>query len=140
MTVEFTVPGLHGKDRPRFTRTGHVYTTKATADFEEKIRWCYRQAVKGPIVPADGPVRVVVKAYHPVPKCAPKYKRAAMLAGDIKPLVKVDIDNVAKLVMDALNGLAYLDDKQVVQLEGYKKYAVEPAVYVRVELNGSDAP
>ena len=59
---------------------------------------------------------VTIKAYHPIPRSAPKYKREAMLSGELVPLTKPDADNVLKLVLDALNGLAYLDDKQVTRL------------------------
>lgn len=130
--IEFTVPGLHGKDRPRMTRSGHVYTPKATGDFEEKVRRHFRRAVHGPIVPLEGPVSVTIKAYHPIPRSAPKFKQQAMLSGDLVPLTKPDADNVLKLVLDALNGLAYLDDKQVTHLRYQKRYALEPAVYIRV--------
>lgn len=131
--IEFTVPGLHGKDRPRMTRGGHVYTPKATEDFEDKVQWHFRRAVHGPIVPLEGPVSVTIKAYHPIPRSAPKYKQTAMLSGELVPLTKPDADNVLKLVLDALNGLAYQDDKQVTRLRYQKRYALEPAVYVRVE-------
>lgn len=134
--IEFTVPGLHGKDRPRMTKGGHVYTPKATEDFEGKVQWHFRRAVHGPIVPLEGPVSVTIKAYHPIPRSAPKYKQTAMLSGELVPLTKPDADNVLKLVLDALNGLAYLDDKQVTRLRYQKRYALEAAVYIRVEEAG----
>lgn len=132
--IEFTVPGLHGKDRPRMTKGGHVYTAKATEDFEDKVQWHFRRAVHGPIVPLEGPVSVTIKAYHPTPKSAPKRTILQMLAAILRPLVKPDIDNVIKLVLDALNGLGYKDDKQVVELHAYKFYMEGGgATYVRVE-------
>ena len=137
--VEFTVPGLHGKDRPRITHTGHAYTPRGTRDFEEMGQWHFRRAVHGHIVPLEGPVSVTIKAYHPIPRSAPKYKQQAMLSGELVPLTKPDADNVLKLVLDALNGLAYLDDKQVTHLRYQKRYALEAAVYVRVEEAGLEA-
>lgn len=137
--IEFTVPGLKGKDRPRMTRTGHVYTTRQTEDYEETIRWCFRKAFAGVVKPLEGPVSVTIKAYHPAPKTAPKHKRALMLSGARVPQLKPDADNVAKVILDALNGMAYADDKQVVVLRVSKHYAQEPAVYVRVEEVAPDA-
>ena len=56
-----------------------------------------------------------------------------MLEKKQPPLVKPDIDNVVKLVMDALNGVAYDDDKQVVRQYAEKRYTDgEPYIAVRV--------
>lgn len=137
--VEFTVPGLHGKDRPRMTKTGHVYTPKATQNFEELVQFCCRMAHRGVVKPAEGPVSVTIKAYHPIPRSAPKYKREKMLSGALVPVTKPDADNVIKIVLDALNGMAYRDDKQVTILRYLKRYAEDPAVYVRVEEVSQDA-
>lgn len=48
------------------------------------------------------------------------------------PLKKPDADNVAKIILDALNGIAYLDDKQVVDLGVHKSYNATPGVLVFV--------
>ena len=53
-----------------------------------------------------------------------------MERGEIFPTVKPDCDNIIKIVCDALNGLAYRDDSQVVAVTCQKKYGVEPAVHV----------
>lgn len=132
--VEFTVPGLHGKDRPRTTKAGHVYTPEATKDYEARIRWVWRSATQGKVPPLEGPVAVTLKAFYPIPQSAPKAKRAKMLSGALRPQVKPDIDNVVKIALDALNGLAYLDDKQVVRLQASKHYVEgSGALYLRVE-------
>lgn len=132
--VEFTVPGLHGKDRPRITRTGHAYTPEATKAYEERIRWAWRGATQGKLPPLEGPVAVTLKAYHPIPQSTPKAKRARMLSGELRPVVKPDVDNVVKIALDALNGLAYIDDKQVVALAAEKHYTEGgAALAIRVE-------
>lgn len=48
------------------------------------------------------------------------------------PLKKPDVDNVAKIILDALNGIAYRDDKQVVTLIVKKSYAGESGVGVTI--------
>jgi Holliday junction resolvase RusA-like endonuclease len=55
-----------------------------------------------------------------------------MTAGLVVPTVKPDADNVAKIVLDALNGSAFCDDAQVVHLQVLKRYAEEPGVKVRI--------
>ena len=66
-----------------------------------------------------------------------KKKKEAKLSGKIRPTVKPDNDNIAKSVLDALSGLAYGDDKKIVELKVRKYYGVEPYVYVKlIELEG----
>lgn len=55
-----------------------------------------------------------------------------MLQGKILPTKKPDCDNIAKIICDALNGVAYKDDKQIVQLLVSKVYSVEPFVLVTI--------
>jgi Holliday junction resolvase RusA-like endonuclease len=57
-----------------------------------------------------------------------------MEKGYIKPTKKSDADNIAKIVLDSLNKIAYYDDAQVVELEVKKIYAQsEPYVDVLIE-------
>jgi Holliday junction resolvase RusA-like endonuclease len=46
------------------------------------------------------------------------------------PKVKPDLDNVAKAVLDAINGIVYVDDAQVINLVATKRYATDPRVEV----------
>lgn len=43
------------------------------------------------------------------------------------------MDNVQKVVLDALNGVAYKDDARVVDLHGYKRYSITPGLLVEIE-------
>ena len=104
MKVTFTVPGIPvGKGRPRFMKDGHTYTPQKTRDYEDKVVQCWKcQSGKGF---ADGiPLRATVTAFFTVPKSMSKKKAAAM---DGTPHIKrPDADNVAKAILDALNGHA----------------------------------
>lgn len=135
MTIIFSVPGEpQGKGRPRFTtRSGYAkaYTPDATAAYEDAIRWAYRQ-VHGAYI--NGPVSVHIEAVYGIPKSASKAKRAAMLSGEILPCKKPDADNIAKVVCDALNGLAYKDDCQVVNLSVRRRYGDMPGISVGIEV------
>ena len=55
----------------------------------------------------------------------PKKKQAAVYAGEIKPTVKPDIDNIVKIVLDGLNGVAFTDDKQVIEIQAQKCYVFD---------------
>ena len=57
----------------------------------------------------------------------------AMLKGELLPAKKPDIDNIAKVVLDALNSVAYRDDTQVVELQLRKQYSEKPRVEICME-------
>jgi Holliday junction resolvase RusA-like endonuclease len=59
-----------------------------------------------------------------------------MQAGSVLPSRKPDIDNVLKIVLDALNGVAYKDDSRVVSVSGRKIYSMTPKIVI--EMKGSD--
>lgn len=68
------------------------------------------------------PVEVGIAAYYGVPKSYSKRKSAKARDGFLLPTKKPDADNIAKVVCDALNGIAYIDDTQVVSLNIIKAY------------------
>ena len=81
----------------------------------------------------DGPVMVTVKAYLGIPESKSKKAKAQMQSGAILPTKKPDCDNIAKIVCDALNGLAYNDDSQITKLIVSKFYDNKPHVRVLIE-------
>lgn len=137
MGIAFEVPGEpRGKGRPRFSRDGHAYTDSETKAYEKKIVAYYRQALGGFRWPETAFVRVKVTAHYPIPKSATKAAVAGMQAGKILPSRKPDIDNVLKVVLDALNGVAYKDDSRVVSVEAEKIYSMTPKLVI--EMKGSE--
>ncbi len=131
MELQFTVPGEpRGKGRPRFTRRGFAYTDTATRDYETLI--ACRAAEAMPCAPVETPVSVRVDIYKGVPKSWSMAKRRRALDGQEIP-GKPDLDNVAKGVLDALNGVAYADDTQVVRLLVQKQYSLEPRLVIAVK-------
>ena len=116
-----------GKGRPRFTRTGRCYTPKSTSQAEDRVRWAGSQLRENVIT---GPMGVLVVAVFPIPTSWSKKKRQEAEAGQLHPAVKPDFDNVAKLYCDALNGLMWEDDKQIVDGRCIKVYGQQPGVLV----------
>ena len=110
-----------GKDRPRFAR-GHTYTPKPTKDYEKKVVKTFKSEYPHYEVPT-GALEVDIDVYYKPIKSISKSDRAKMLSGEIRPTKKPDADNIAKIILDALNGYAYEDDKQVVELTVKKYYA-----------------
>ena len=67
-----------------------------------------------------------------IPVSWPKKKQASALDGTLRPTGKPDLDNVAKLLADALNGILWHDDSQIVALEVEKHYGASPATALSV--------
>ena len=130
MRINFTIPGKpQGKGRPRVdTRTGKVYTPKKTSDYEARVRILYQIAAKGYVFPSGVPICIQIMAYYPMAK-----KMKADRAGHYS-LVKPDIDNVSKIVLDGLNGVAYHDDNQIAMLMARKMNAPENGDCVEVSI------
>jgi hypothetical protein len=81
----------------------------------------------------EAPVTVAIYIRASIPASFSKQKRKDALEGILKPTKKPDIDNIAKCFLDAMNGIVYLDDKQVVNLHLTKVYAETPAVEIMVK-------
>lgn len=123
-SIRFTVPGKPvGKARPRVTtRGGHAraYTPERTKEFEDRVRQAYIE--KYGYTKMAGTLKVDIIAFFEPPVSTPKKNRWSMINGFIPYYKKPDIDNVIKSVMDALNGVAYYDDRNVIAVYGFKCY------------------
>ena len=131
---EFKIPGkAQAKQRPRMGRTGIAYTPKETLVYENYVKMCYSDyANQFGWLPYENQVRAEIEVLVAVPKSDSKTKKKAKIEGMIRPTVKPDCDNLAKSILDSLNGLAYKDDKQVVELFVKKYYAENAEVRVRL--------
>lgn len=134
MSQTFTIPGEpRGQGRPRFARTPQgvrTYTDTDTKGYQNLIR---SVASIARVRMIDGPVSISIVAYFEIPKSASKGRKAEMLAGLTFPLKKPDADNVAKAVLDSLNGIAFKDDAQVCELSISKRWADEASVRVEIK-------
>ena len=131
---DFKIPGnAQAKQRPRMGRSGIVYTPKETWVYENYVKMCYSDYAKQfGWLPYENQVRAEIEVLVAVPKSDSKTKKKAKIEGMIRPAVKPDCDNLAKSILDSLNGLAYHDDKQVVELSIKKYYAENAEVRVRL--------
>ena len=121
-----------GKQRARATRQGHQYTPTKTVNYETLVSQLFIEKYFGH-KPLDGAVKIKIDAYFTIPKSASKWKKAAMMAGWIRPTKKPDCDNIAKIICDALNSLAYIDDKQITDCTVSKFYSEIPRVEAVIE-------
>lgn len=132
MKRNFNIPGkVQAKQRPRFNGK-FAYTPKETIAYENWVRTCYLEKYGGqPIL--ENPLKVKIIAYYEIPKSTSKKRRLEMKDDKVFPTVKPDTDNIAKSILDSLNNIAYLDDKQVVKLEVEKYYSDVASVVVMID-------
>lgn len=132
MIVTFLVEGEpQGKGRHRTTKTGHTYTPQKTVLYENLIKTCYLSRVGEKVL--QGPLKASIEAYYTIPKSKSRKIKEQMRKNMIRPTKKPDSDNVAKAVLDSINGIAYKDDAQVVDLTVSKYWADEGFVKIRLE-------
>ena len=127
--IWFTVPGEpRGWARARTQGARFFTDTKTRSEKQAVAAWAMEAGAR--II--DGPVSVTLTAYLRIPKSATKKARAAMLVGAERPTKKPDGDNLAKLALDALNGVCWHDDVQVVDLTVRKFWSDEPRLVVEI--------
>ena len=135
------------KQRPRATTYGkiaRVYTPKDTINYENKVLSCYKDRCKELSVDTEIPLfdrseilEVGISAYFPL-RQSDFGKKGLNKSGREKIEKKYcpshkDCDNIAKIILDGLNGIAYLDDKQVVRLSVEKIWSIDnPRVVVQL--------
>jgi len=123
------------KGRPKFSKAGgfmRAYTPKKTLDYEAVVQQAARAAM-GPTDLLETPVGVFLYIRLPIPQSHSKKRREACLSGLEKPIKKPDIDNLAKSVLDGMNGIVWRDDSQIVSLHVTKVYASGSGVDVLVK-------
>jgi Holliday junction resolvase RusA-like endonuclease len=124
-----------GKGRPRTTVTknghAHIYTDDKTVKYESQLRYAAMQEMAGR-PPTAQPVALLMTVRFAIPTSWSRKKRAAAQLGHVRPTVKPDADNTLKLT-DALNGIVWLDDKQVVDARVRKVYAETPGLLIEIK-------
>jgi Holliday junction resolvase RusA-like endonuclease len=121
--TKFTIGGTpQGKQRARVTKHG-TYTPQKTKDYEKLVGWSYK-AAGGKMM--EGGVSLDVVAYFAIPKSRKDVEWGAY------HLQKPDLDNVVKIYLDSLNGIAYEDDSQVCNIYAVKRWSYESRVEVTV--------
>ena len=129
----FEVPGVRGKGRPRFTKQGIAYTDKKTAEYERLIKSEYLKHTR---YISDKSIRMSIYVCFAPNKSDTKKNRMIKLLNKLWPKKKPDIDNVVKVVLDALNKIAYDDDTQVNELHIVRHYDEKERLVICLIENG----
>lgn len=120
--------------RPRVSSRGgyvRVYDPPKVKQFKNLLRsLAVHQYARPPLL---GPLSVSLTFYRPVQSSISKTERERRLSNQSKPVVKPDTDNYIKATLDALNGVLWHDDSQIVKIEAEKKYSDHPKITVSVK-------
>ena len=117
------------QSRPRFTRGGHAYEDMKVRGYKSMVARMAR-IFMGADEPLKGPLSCRLTFRMPIPSSYSAKKRNALNDGWM--IKKPDLDNLAKSVLDAFNGIIWEDDSQVCVLEVRKIYGEEEGVDVEV--------
>lgn len=133
--VSFTIPGNPvAQGRPRAARRGNrimMYDPKPSKDYKEYVAKIAKEYA--PEEPTEAALGVQMKIYREIPKSTTKKDRKLINEGLKRPVVRPDTDNYTKAILDALNGIIYKDDSQIVDLKASKYYSDDPRVEIKIE-------
>lgn len=138
--IQFTVSGQPvAKGRPRFRivrpRDGaefvNAYSPPETVAYEARVSMAAKIAMAGRF-PSSAPIEIMLELRMQIPESWTKKKRLAASLGQVRATKKPDADNVLKGVKDAMNGIVWVDDSQVVVVTVRKLYHADPCVIVAV--------
>lgn len=116
--------------RPRFCHRGKfisVYDPQVKE--KEQVRWQIRDEYKEK--PLSVPLKVDILFGMPIPKHTSKVRVREMLKGALVPMVKPDLDNLVKFILDCLNEILFDDDKQICEFHARKIYTIEPRTIIQ---------
>lgn len=135
MIAQFSIAGTPvAKGRPRISARGgfaRAYTPAKTRSAEAVFAAAARGAMRD-LDPYPGAVELELHFRLPIPKSWSKRDRELAALGRIRPTGKPDWDNFGKLASDAMNGIVYADDAQVVGVRVTKYYDLAPRIDVLV--------
>ncbi len=130
--IHLVIPGdPQAQQRHRTTKSGHTFTPTKTADYKRLIVLAFQQKYPD-FVPITQPLVLLIKIYRHIPQSVSKKKRERMMGGRNRPAKTPDWDNFGKIVSDALNQVAYVDDKQVVTGMVEKWYSDRPRLEIEI--------
>lgn len=135
MYITFTIPGEpQGKARARTVRAKSgvslSYTPEKTVSYESFVKLCYKNA--GGKFTDCKHYLMTINAIFSIPKSSTKKFKELAMSGNVSPTKKPDCDNIAKIICDALNGIAWTDDSKITDLSVKKTYGPEPCVIISI--------
>jgi len=120
------------KTKKKTTKT-ITYTPQRTLSYEQKVKEAYLSEYPAGLAFESEPLSMVLNIYMAVPKSVSKKKRDHMIVYEYPTKHNGDLDNLLKSVADALNGVAYTDDCQIVHVTVNKFWSEEAKAEVTIK-------
>lgn len=132
MQIILTPPLIKSYERPRYTQWG-VYNSKEYKAYKELLT---RQIkAKCDTHFADKPLSITMTFLFKLPKQLTKANRDYRLSIGGGVMITKDVDNLAKAVLDSMNGVVFNDDRQVISLTSTKLYTTDEAELILIDIN-----
>lgn len=135
--IELTIPGTpFGKQRPKFTsrgKFGKAVTPEKTVNYETLVKLLYNEKYGELSFDTEEPLKMTIRAYMQIPSSKSNKQKKLMKKNILRPTKKPDWDNIGKIIGDALNAIAYPDDKQIVEAHIVKFFDENPRVEIEIE-------
>lgn len=141
--LELVIPGEPcAQGRPRFSTVGgfvKAYDPEKSRNYKAFVKCVVMDSIKKTgWTLTDLPLCVEITAFMGIPSSKPKKFKERALAGLERPNKKPDVDNMFKIITDALSGIVYKDDKQIVSAKVSKYYTDIPYVAVKIVAVGGE--
>ena len=129
----FAIPD---KDRPGKYRAILTEDNRKSKPWRQSVEWAAKEAFD---MPLDGPISIEFRFFMPRPKCH-FGKRGLRPSAPARPTVKPDVTKLIRSTEDAMKGIAWIDDSQVVDQHGMKMYSRRPGalIVIRRAVEGTD--
>ena len=120
--------------RPKARPKVYRWATVNPSQKDEELAARHFDACEGkPDHPLNGQICVWFKFFVNPPKSTPQWKKPLMDQGLIRPNKSPDLDNYVKLILDALNGRLWEDDRYIVEMHSVKFYTTTtPRIEIKV--------
>lgn len=136
--IQFKIDGKpQAKQSVKFAKIGNFikkYTPKEMVNYSNWVKQCFKMTYPEhlPSEFIDCYLKVKIVVHVEMPKSFSKRKQDLAYTLQLRPTVKPDCDNIAKNILDSLNGICYPDDKQIIMLSIEKIYDKSPFVEVKI--------
>lgn len=142
-SINFVVPGEPtAQGRPRFSTAGgfvKAYDPEKSRNYKTFVKCLAKEAAeKQGWEFTEKPLFVRIIAVLSIPASKSKKFKQRVNDGLEFPTKKPDVDNIFKTVTDAMSGILYKDDKQIVFANIAKTYGEQPRVEVHLEELGAE--
>jgi len=126
--ADIEITGIEPMGAVRMTRRGKFTDKYAQKylQYKELIYYSVLKQLAPGFEPIDAAIAMNINFYMPIPKSFPKYAKET--APGKWCTTKPDVDNLVKGLLDALNGLLWVDDNRIVAVNVNKVYSNEPGI------------